>query len=202
MEVQIIGEANTFVCTNVYSPQKLEDKILLLNRLSELHQRFPSAKAIYGGDFNMITTLEEKKGGIRSLNNDVEAFNNFIQEANLVDFLPKNGMFTWNNKRGGDRQIASILDQFLIIDTILMDGVTVESDIIPCGGTNHWPVTLDATILGTPKNRPFRFEKFWLGHPEFSNNIKTWWQEPVEIRGTKMYKLQARLTHIKARLRA
>ena len=163
--------------------------MILLNRLSELHQRHPNAKAIYGGDFNMITTLVEKKGGIKTLNRDAEAFKNFIQEANLVDILPKNGMFTWNNKRGGDKQIASRLDLFLIAESILMEGVTVESDIIPYGGSNHWPVTLDAAILGTPKNRPLRFERFWLGHLEFLNNIKSWWQEWLETQGTRMYRL-------------
>ena len=118
LEVQIIGEASTFVCTNVYSPHKLEDKMTLLNSLSELHQRHPTAKAIYVGDFNMITTFVKRKGGIRTLNRDAKAFNNFIQEANLVDILPKNGMFTWNNKRGGDRQISFRLDHFLIVDSI------------------------------------------------------------------------------------
>lgn len=201
LEVQIIGEAITFICTNVYSPPKLEDKLKLLNSLSELHQRHPSAKEIFGDDFNMITTLDENKGGIITLNRDAEAFKNFIHETRLVDILPKTGLFTWNNKRGGDKQIASRLDRFLIVESILMEGIIVESDIIPCGGSDHWPVTLDAAVLGTPKNRPFRFERFWLSHPYFLKNIKSWWQEPINTRGTKMYRLQAKLRHIKACLK-
>jgi len=108
----------------------------------------------------MITSPGEKKGGLRTLNRDAEAFISFIRTANLVDIQPKNGIFTWNNKRGGDRLIASGLDRFLISDTILLEGITVESEIIPSGGSDHWPISLQATILGTPKNRPFRFEKF------------------------------------------
>ena len=73
----------------------------------------------------MITSLEEKKGGIRTLNRDAEAFTSFIRRANLVDILPRNGSFTWTNRRAGDRHIASRLDRFLIFDSILLVGVTV-----------------------------------------------------------------------------
>ena len=36
LEMKIIGEAETYLCTNVYSPQGLENKLLLLDRLSKL----------------------------------------------------------------------------------------------------------------------------------------------------------------------
>ena len=76
-----------------------------------------------GGDFNMITTLLEKKGGIKKLNKDVELFTDFIDTAKLVDIQPKSSTFTWNNKQGGDRLIASRLDRFLISESIIMDGI-------------------------------------------------------------------------------
>lgn len=49
----------------------------------------------------MITSLLEKKGGLRKLNRDAEAFTTFIDRAKLVDVPPKSGRFTWNNRRGG-----------------------------------------------------------------------------------------------------
>eukprot|EP00253_Pinus_taeda_P029908 PITA_29908 len=82
----------------------------------------------------MITSLTEKKGGIRTLNRDTEAFEDFIKAAKLVDIIPKSRVFTWNNKRGGDRKIASRLDRFLVAETILLEGITVDSDILPSGG--------------------------------------------------------------------
>eukprot|EP00253_Pinus_taeda_P010667 PITA_10667 len=163
--------------------------------------RFPRAKAIIRGDFNMITNLMEKKGGIRRLNKYSEAFLDFINSANLVDVYPKSGAYTWNNKRGGERQIASRLDRFLISESILMEGVIVESDILPSGGSDHWLISLMAGIQGMPKNKPFRFEKFWLSHPDFIQLIEKWWNEPVGIRGTKMYKIQRKLRYIKDKIR-
>ena len=94
----------------------------------------------------MITTLMEKKGGIRKHNKYSEAFLDFIKTAKLMDVHPKSGAYTWNNKRGGERQIASRLDRFLISESILLEGVIVESDIVPSGGLDHWPISLIAAI--------------------------------------------------------
>ena len=59
-----------------------------------LQLRHLTSKIIMGGDFNMITSLLEKKGGIRRLNRDAELFTEFIETAKLVDILPKNSSFT------------------------------------------------------------------------------------------------------------
>ena len=53
-----------------------------------------------GGDFNMIILLDDKKGGLRRLNRDAEAFRIFIEEARLIDLETGNGIHTWNNRRG------------------------------------------------------------------------------------------------------
>eukprot|EP00253_Pinus_taeda_P025402 PITA_25402 len=121
--------------------------------------------------------------------------------ARLVDIQPRSGVYTWNNRRGGERQIASCLDKFLVCESLLLEGVIVDSDILPCGGSDHWSISLTARIQGTPRNKPFRFEKFWLEHPDFIQLVEKWWQEPVEIRGTKMYKLQGKLKHIKNKIK-
>lgn len=105
----------------------------------------------------MITSLTEKKGGIRTLNRDAEAFKDFIKSTKLVDIFPKSGAFTSNNKRGGDRQITSRLDKFLVTETILLEGITMDLDILPSGGLDHWSIIMNATILGTPRSKPFRF---------------------------------------------
>eukprot|EP00253_Pinus_taeda_P008761 PITA_08761 len=150
----------------------------------------------------MITSLMEKKGGIRMLNRDTKVFKDFIKSAKLVDIFLKSGAFTWNSKRAGDRQVASRLDRFLVTETILLEGITVDSNILPSGGSDHWIIIINAAILGTLRNKLFRFENFWLSHPEFTSKIKQWWSEPLGIRGTKMYILQAKLKHIKTREQA
>eukprot|EP00253_Pinus_taeda_P035519 PITA_35519 len=133
----------------------------------------------------MITTLLEKKGGLRKLNRDAEAFTGFIETVKMVDIYPKSGMFTWNNRRRGERLIASRLDRFLILESIIMDGIAAESYILP----------------STPRNKPFRFENFWLDHPNFLEMVEKWWSEPLEVRGSKMFNLQKRLKETKEKIK-
>jgi hypothetical protein len=81
-----------------------------------------------------------------------------------------------------------------------MQGIDMEGRILPWGGSNHWPVQLEANFQGTPKNRPLRFESFWLDHPSFKEKIKLWWTKDIQEQGTKMYRLQGRLKHVKKQI--
>ena len=55
----------------------------------------------------------------------------------LVDTDMSNGLFTWNNKRGGESQVALKLDRFIISeDLMLIDKEMIARDI-PFGGSNH-----------------------------------------------------------------
>jgi len=62
-----------------------------------------------------------------------------------------------------------------------MRGVDAVANILPCGGSDHWPVILMIQLVGTPKNRSFRFEAFSSKHPAFMDNIKGWWEEYIPI---------------------
>eukprot|EP00253_Pinus_taeda_P025366 PITA_25366 len=119
----------------------------------------------------------------------------------LVDTETINGTFTWNNKRGGAHQVASKLDRFMISKDLFPSGLAMTTSILPFGGSHHWSVQLEATFMGTPRNRHFRFENAWLSHPNFTNNFETWWREELNIQGSKMYMLQQKLKHIKACLK-
>jgi len=112
-----------------------------------------------------------------------------------------NGTFTWNNRRGGSTQVASKLDRFIILEDLLLSGHNMNAWIIPFEGTDHWPVQLEASFIGTLRNIPFRFENAWLTHPNFLTNISNWWVEDMHAQGTKMFLLNQRLKHIKQRLK-
>jgi hypothetical protein len=118
-----------------------------------------------------------------------------------VDIRTSNGQFTWNNKINLHHQVATRLDRFLVSESIILQGLALEGNILPWGGSDHWPVRLEENFQATPKNRPFRFEKFWIDHPTFKENIKAWWQEEIQEQGTKMFRLQKKLKHIKEKLK-
>jgi len=60
---------------------------------------------------------------------------------------------------------------------------------------------LEIKGLDAPRNRPLRLENIWLSHLDFLRNIKKWWNEDLQIQGSKMFLLHKRLKHIKFRLK-
>jgi hypothetical protein len=76
----------------------MEEKRRLLLDLENLKERTCNLHWILARDFNIITTLAEKKGGTRRLDRDAEYFSSFIDTMKLVDIRTNNGQFTWNNK--------------------------------------------------------------------------------------------------------
>ena len=101
-----MGDRKTYLVTNVYGPQRMDDKLRFLDSLMELRDRHVDVPWILCGDFNMIKSLSEKKGGTRTLSKDSLEFQTFIDNMKLVDTDMSNGLFTWNNKRGGEVQVA------------------------------------------------------------------------------------------------
>ena len=55
---------------------------------------------IIGGDFNLITSLQDKRGGRQLLSEEDKLFKRFIDNNNLVNFNTNNGTHTWNNRKG------------------------------------------------------------------------------------------------------
>jgi len=61
----------------------------------------------------------------------------------LVDIVTSNGIFTWNKKRGGESQVASKLDRFMISEDLILNDKEILVIILPFGGSDHWPVHLE-----------------------------------------------------------
>jgi len=59
--IQPVGDRETYLVTNVYGLQTLDDKIRFFDSLMELRDRHVNVPWILCGDFNMIKSLSEKK---------------------------------------------------------------------------------------------------------------------------------------------
>ena len=167
----------------------------------DLQNRFSWLPWVIGGDFNIIRSLSEKKGGTRALNKDSSAFQCFSENMKPVDIETNNGLCTWNNKRGGDSQVASKLDRFMISEELMLLDKEIIANILPFGGSDHWPIQMEIKGIGTPRNKPFRFENIWLSHPDFISNIGKWWAKNLQIQGSSMFLLHKRLKHIEQKLK-
>lgn len=125
-------------------------------------------------DFNMTTSKEKKKGGIRREDPEMEIFRDFQTKVRMVDIPTINRKFTWDNRRGGNRQITSRLDRFLASEHLIGKDIFYEVSILPSMGSDHWPIKLEIAMNPQNKNRPFQFEAFWLRYPTFIDKMKTW----------------------------
>jgi hypothetical protein len=149
----------------------------------------------------MIMSLEEKTGGSKRLDPESSKFQALPAHLNLVDIENSNGTFTWSNRRSGNQQVACRLDRFLVTEELIESGLCMESLILPKAGSDHWPIALQILADTTPALKPFRFEKFWLTHPDFQQLATLWWQQAAVDQGTKMYNFQQRLKNFKQSLK-
>ena len=73
----IVTEITGFV-TIVYGPQTIQQKLEFIEYLRYISILKENNHSIIGGDFNMITSMEEKKGGMKHLEENRLAFNQMM----------------------------------------------------------------------------------------------------------------------------
>ena len=118
----ILGTCIRGFLPNVYGPSKVDQKQAFIESITDLKTLAQNRAWIIGGEFNLIRNLDEKKGGICSLNLASTMFNNTIYDLDLIDVRMTNDIFTWNNKQYGDRGIACRLNRFLLSKPVMMAG--------------------------------------------------------------------------------
>ena len=94
----VLGTIVREVITNVYGPFQLPHKLAFLEELRSLSAGVGREHWIIGGDFNLIRSLEEKKGGIRTLSGVIASFNETIEDLHLVDIHTPNKHYTCQKK--------------------------------------------------------------------------------------------------------
>eukprot|EP00253_Pinus_taeda_P011292 PITA_11292 len=198
---RIVGTKEKVVISGVYGPHTPGEKESFMQNMKVIRRIYLEPAWVIGGDFNLIRSLEEKKGGIRKADQYMEMFNDMIDELRLVDIQTINGICTWNNRRGGKNQIALRLDRFLVSEPVMNKDVFVEAKIMPCLGSDHWPIRLEVDIKRNCGRRPFRFEIFWLRDLGFIKKMEEWWtQSSVQGKG-KMHTFQLKLKELKGRIK-
>jgi hypothetical protein len=129
------------------------------------------------GDFNFYRYAKNrnKAGGNFQ---DTLIFNNIISHLGLIELPLKGRSYTWSNM-----QAAPLLEQIdWFFTSVAWTGVFPFSVVLPLARitSDHLPCRVQ---IGTsiPKANIFRFENFWLQHPECLEQIKTVWLTPVNV---------------------
>lgn len=187
--------------SNIYAPTDLAGKSSLWAHIQFIRALDPFLPWIMAGDFNAITYLDEKRGGLARLDPSAYLLRNMIGSLNLIDVKPTNGVFTWNNRRCGGEAISERLDRFLVSCYWLNSRLITSSEILDWRGSDHWPIKLSVTVYGITKNPSFKFQLMWLRDQSLHDLMLDWWQEGTPTHGTAMFIFTKRLQHVKFRLK-
>ncbi|KAL5805657.1 hypothetical protein ACOSQ4_028390 [Xanthoceras sorbifolium] len=120
------------------------------------------------GDFNELLHIEEKLGGNERIGPGMFNFRSVVELCDFVDLGFSGPLFTWNNKRGGSRNVQERLDRFF---------ATIEH--LGFMFSDHRPISAKFVRGGLNGSgggdRKFRFEPFWLKDEECYSVICTAW---------------------------
>ncbi|KAH7845104.1 hypothetical protein Vadar_021447 [Vaccinium darrowii] len=143
------------------------------------------------GDFNAITSNDEKYGGSNKEEWELRDFRAFISESQLIDMGYVGYPFTWNNKRQGRNNIRERLDRALINSSWRLKYPTGVLHHLRPMGSDHCPILVDSDGgISKPRQR-FVFDRRWSKDENCQEIITKAWNLNVE--GSKWFKVQAKI---------
>ncbi|KAH7863545.1 hypothetical protein Vadar_018897 [Vaccinium darrowii] len=190
----VVKDGSGFHCWRVYfvhAPAEgyAERRVLwqaLKDKVSQVRQN-----CILLGDFNAITSNEEKWGGPNRASWELRDFREFISESQLIDMGYVGYPFTWNNRRHGWCNVRERLDRALINSSWRIkypNGVLHHLRPI---GSDHCPILVDSNGVNAKPRQRFIFDKRWCKDEKCREVIARGWH--TEVCGSKWFKVQTRI---------
>ncbi|GLJ16237.1 hypothetical protein SUGI_0272590 [Cryptomeria japonica] len=130
-----------------------------------------------------------------------EDFRDFVTNCKVVDIIPKNGSFTWNNRRRDFVNIAERLDRFFVGEWWVLHHHSIYSAIEPQSGSDHYPISLNIGQDTEQHKNYFQFLSMWWLDPALLSHIKSWWIESNVFSSSPSFKFTKRLQFGKRRLK-
>ncbi|XP_058782487.1 uncharacterized protein LOC131656963 [Vicia villosa] len=189
-------EGNLIYFVNVYASCNLNVRKRSWDKLREFKNNNSKGSWCIGGDFNSITSLEERIGIFNcNYGREISIFKKFIVDMELVDLPTIGGKFTWIKSNG---KSMSRIDRFLLSDSLIEDWNVVGQYIGERDVSDHAPIWLtDNRKDWGPK--PFKFNNLWLKHEDMNNFVEEEWKKIV-IKGRGDFCLVEKMKTLKNRL--
>ncbi|XP_060182193.1 uncharacterized protein LOC132611846 [Lycium barbarum] len=126
------------VLTVVYASCDAGERRVLWDSINQVSNLF-DLPWLVGGDFNVISTEEEKLGDLPVLYNEIANFNNCLSSCGLQDLGYVGSTYTWWNGRVEEARIFKILDRMVCNDKLLDVMPTMKVTHLIKKGSDHSP---------------------------------------------------------------
>ncbi|KAH0684447.1 hypothetical protein KY289_022199 [Solanum tuberosum] len=146
------------------------------------------------GDYNVITAIEEKLGGVPYNMRKSLEFIAVIEACGLLDLGFSGQKFTWSNKRGIGHRIWKRLDRALVNDTWLEKMPQTTITHLPSVSSDHCPLLMEMNARVDDHIKYFKFLNCWTDQPNFIDTVKTCWERPIE--GNNMWRFHQKLKRL------
>ncbi|WMV13660.1 hypothetical protein MTR67_007045, partial [Solanum verrucosum] len=195
-EKQHVEALDTYINTFVYA--KCKD--YLRRHLWERILHFADTNNVIPwrtvGDFNVITDLDEKLGGIPYNMRKSLEFIGVIEACGLMDLGFNGPKFTWSNQRGINFRIWKRLDRAMVNDKWLQHMPHTSITHLPSVGSDHCPLLMEMNTRAENHIKYFKFLNFWADQPSFLTAITDCWNR--KIKGNPMWIFHQRMKRVAA----
>uniref|UniRef100_A0A2N9GX50 CCHC-type domain-containing protein n=1 Tax=Fagus sylvatica TaxID=28930 RepID=A0A2N9GX50_FAGSY len=171
--VKVFGSNSSWLLSAIYaSPRRSERRMLWqnLSTVAGLH----SLPWVMVGDFNDITSSDEKWGGNIPNASRISEYCDCMNNCNMIDLGFSGPKYTWTNGQPVSSLIMQRLDRAWANSEWRTFFPEAFVSHLTHTHSDHWPILLSLS----PENncnipRPFRFESMWLSHPGFFFSVVT-----------------------------
>ncbi|XP_059289464.1 uncharacterized protein LOC132042983 [Lycium ferocissimum] len=136
------------------------------------------------GDFNVITSTEEKLGGLPYNMAKSFEFISVIEACGLTDLGFHGAKYTWSNLRGHDVRIWKRLDRAMVNDNWLSNMPYTSITHLPYVGSDHCPLLAEMKERNDDSIKYFKFLNCWTDNASFLETVKSCWDR--EMTGNPM----------------
>lgn len=158
--------------TVVYGPSEDENKPNFIIELRYL-QTLITGSWILAGDFNIVRWLIDRSGDLRGLPL-MDLFNDFINQAALIDIPLKNRAYTWSNKR--PLPTFSKLDRVFTSPDWQLKYPIITLESLEMIISDHSPLLLTCKN-NAPTTKTFKLETFWLKYEVPRHMVQILWEQ-------------------------
>eukprot|EP00253_Pinus_taeda_P017260 PITA_17260 len=169
-----------FIIYNVYIPNHYREKEQCWKELKENIDNEQNPNIILAGDFNLILHTNEKTGGNFIHDPLRSQLEGIMSDHELVDVIPKNRKYTWNNRRLGPGNIMERLDRVLVNISLLSSFAVGHSKILSTSTSDHFPILLTLESHSQLGPIPFIYNPLWRNNASAEAIIETTWKQHVE----------------------